>query len=138
MNMRIVLDTNIWISGLAGTHPLCQEILINLNRLDVVVPDQVREELERNLPDSVMKQFYRLLLQSDTEVDFELVPGDLIAAFEDKGLKKGDAEIGAFCAWREIAVLVSTNRDFLRGMTVGHSFDVLSPEKFCQDFGLQT
>ena len=83
--MRIVLDTIIWISGLAGTHPLCQKILINLNRLDVVVPDQVREELERNLPDSVMKQFYRLLLQSDTEVDFELVPGDLIAAFEGKG-----------------------------------------------------
>ena len=136
--MRIVLGTIIWISGLVGTHHLCQEILINLNRLDVVVPVQVREELERNLPDSVMKQFYRLLLQSDTEVDFELVLGDLIAAFEDKGLKKGDAEIGAFCAWREIAVLVSTNRDFLRGMTAGHSFDVLSPEKFCQDFGLQT
>lgn len=135
--MRVVLDTNIWISGLTGTNPFCQMILVNLQGFDVVVPDQVREELERNLSDRVMKQLYRLLLQSDTKVDFALVPGDLVAAFEDKGLKKGDAEIGAFCAWREIAMLVSNNRDFLRGMTGEHSFNVLSPEKFCQEFGLR-
>ncbi|MYC94798.1 MAG: hypothetical protein F4X14_07485 [Caldilineaceae bacterium SB0661_bin_32] len=131
------MDTNIWISGLTGTNPFCQMILVNLQGFDVVVPDQVREELERNLSDRVMKQLYRLLLQSDTKVDFALVPGDLVAAFEDKGLKKGDAEIGAFCAWREIAMLVSNNRDFLRGMTGEHSFNVLSPEKFCQEFGLR-
>ena len=135
--MRIVLDTNIWISGLTGTNPFCQMILVNLKRINVVVPDQVREEIERNLSDRAMKQFYRLLLQSDTKVDFMSVPGNYTAAFEDKGLRKGDAEIGAFCEWREIAVLVSNNRDFLRGITADHSFVVLSAEAFCQEFGLR-
>lgn len=134
--MQISLDTNIWIFGIIGVDQYCETILFNLNQFTVIVPDQVREEVERNLSDQDRKQFYRFLLQNGVTIDFAPVPPDYIAAFEEKGLKKGDAEIGAFCEWRHIDVIVSDNRDFLRGLAPEHSFDVMSPQIFCQQFNL--
>lgn len=45
-------------------------------------------------------------------------------------------EIGAFCEWRQIEVIVSDNRDFLRGLAPEHFFEVMSPTQFCSTFGL--
>lgn len=56
------------------------------------------------------------------KIDAERVPSTYIAAFEQKGLKKGDAEIGAFCEWRKIDIIVSDNRDFLKGLPPGQHF----------------
>ena len=56
--------------------------------------------------------------------------------FESKGLKKGDAIIGGFAEWKKIDTIVSDNRDFLRGLSAGHSFDVMSPQEFCEKFNL--
>ncbi|NJN80911.1 MAG: type II toxin-antitoxin system VapC family toxin [Caldilineaceae bacterium] len=100
-----------------------------MDKLDVIIPDQVRAELERNLSGDDMRQFYRLLLRSRATVDFDKVPLHLIAVFEKMGLRKGDAEIGAFCEWRHIDVMVSYNRDFLRGISSGYSFAVKSPRE---------
>lgn len=135
--MRVSLDTNIWIFGVIGVDPDCERILFNLDKFEVVLPDQVRRELERNLSDYDMKQFYHFLLRFDVQVDFSPVPNEYILAFEGKGLKKGDAEIGAFCEWRRIEVIVSDNRDFLRGLSPEHFFDVLSPRQFCDTFNLR-
>ncbi len=66
-------------------------------KFEIVVPDQVRAELERNLSDYDMKQFYQFVLRSGVRIDFGRVPSSYITTFEEKGLKKGDAEIGAFC-----------------------------------------
>ncbi len=134
--MRISLDTNVWLFGLVGVDEFCDRILFNLAMFDVSVPNQVRAELEHNLSNSDMKQFYQFLLRSDVTVDFAKVPASFISAFEEKGLKKGDAEIGAFCEWRQIDVIISDNRDFLRGLSPGHFFDVMSPQAFCEMFGL--
>ena len=134
--MQVSLDTNIWIFGILDKDSFCERILLNLDKFDVVVPEQVRAEVERNLSDYDMKQFYHFLLQHDVTIDFAPVPADYIALFEEKGLKKGDAEIGAFCEWRKIDVIVSENRDFLRGLAPEHYFEVMTPEMFCQMFDL--
>ncbi len=102
----------------------------------MIVPDQIRAEIERNLSDDDMKQFYYFLVQHGVTIDFAPIPEELIAAFERKGLKKGDAKIGAFCEWRQIDVIVSENRDFLRGLAPDHYFKVMSAEAFCQLLGL--
>ncbi|MFN8494306.1 MAG: type II toxin-antitoxin system VapC family toxin [Caldilineaceae bacterium] len=134
--MQISLDTNIWLFGIVGADQDCETILLNLKKFNVIVPDQIREEVERNLTDYDMKQFYRFLIQYDISIDFALVPAEYIAIFEQKGLKKGDAEIGAFCEWRKIDIIVSENRDFLRGLSPDHYFEVMSAKEFCQKFGL--
>jgi len=54
-----------------------------------------------------------------------------IREIEKKGLKKGDAAIGAFCEWRKIDILVSDNRDFLKGLSSDRNFEIMSPEIFC-------
>lgn len=134
--MRISLDTNIWIFGILGADQFCERILLNLEKFEVLVPDQVREELERNLSDYDMKQFYQFMLRQGVTIDFAPVPLTFISIFEDKGLKKGDAEIGAYCEWRQVEVIVSDNRDFLRGLASGHYFEVMSPSLFCEKFEL--
>jgi hypothetical protein len=134
--MQVSLDTNVWIFGIVGVDEFCERILLNLEKFEVIVPDQVRAELERNLSDFDMKQFYQFVLRFGVTIDFAEVPLRYIAAFEEKGLRKGDAEIGAFCEWRQVDVIISDNRDFLRGLSSGHLFRVMSPQAFCETFGL--
>jgi predicted nucleic acid-binding protein len=134
--MQVSLDTNVWIFGLIGVDRFCEKILFNIDKFDVIIPDQVRAELERNLSDYDMKQFYQFVLRFDVQIDFAKVPSSYILMFEEKGLKKGDAEIGAFCEWRKIDIIVSDNRDFLRGLSPEHYFQVMSPMQFCDTFEL--
>ena len=128
--MQISLDTNVWIFGILGIDRFCEQILLNLTRFDVVLPDQVREELSHNLSNEDMKQFYRFVYECDVHLDFERVPQEYISKFEQKGLKKGDAEIGAFCEWRRIDIIISDNRHFLRALHGDRSFQVMSPQIF--------
>jgi predicted nucleic acid-binding protein len=134
--MQISLDTNVWIFGLLKSNEFCQKILLNLSSFNIVVPNQVRIELVRNLPDSYMKEFYQLVNESGAELDYEQVPDVYITMFESKGLKKGDAIIGGFGEWRKVDKIVSDNRDLLRGLSAGHHFEVMSPQEFCEEFGL--
>jgi len=134
--MQVSLDTNVWIFGIVGVDPFCERIILNLNKFEIVVSDQIRAELERNLSDYDMKQFYQFVLRFGVKIDFSEVPKDYISQFEKKGLKKGDAEIGAFCEWKRVNVIVSDNRDFLKGLSPEHYFEVMNPKEFCDNFGL--
>ena len=134
--MQVSLDTNVWIFGIVGADSFCEKILLNLDKFEVIVSEQVRAELERNLSDYDMKQFYQFVLRFGVRIDFAEVPSDYITRFEEKGLRKGDVEIGAFCEWRRVDVVVSDNRDFLKGLSPGHHFQVMSPKEFCETFGL--
>jgi len=135
-DMQISFDANIWILGILDINPFCVKILINLSKFNVALPNQIRAEVERNLANKHVKQFYQFVLLSGARIDFETVPPSYIKSFEEKGLKKGDAEIGAFCEWRKVDIIVSNNRDFLRGLSPGHYFEVMSPQEFCERFGL--
>lgn len=134
--MIVSLDTNVWIFGFLEKDSFCEKILLNLPKFDIIIPDQIRSELERNLPRPYMKRFYPLALEAGVQFDFEPVPQQFLSMYSRKGLKKGDLVIGAFCEWRKVDVIVSDNRDFLRGLSEGHFFRVLSPREFCEKFGL--
>ena len=134
--MQVSFDTNVWIFGIVGVDPFCERILLNLDKFEIMVPDQIRAELERNLSDYDMKRFYQFVLLFGVTIDFAEVPSSYIANFEKRGLKKGDAEIGTFFEWRQIDIVVSDNRDFLRNLSSGQHFEVMSPEEFCEAFGL--
>ncbi|MDM8520208.1 PIN domain-containing protein [Anaerolineales bacterium HSG6] len=134
--MRISLDTNVWIFGIVGSDEFCQRILDNLSLFDVIVPDQVRRELNRNLSEQMMKRFYQFIQQPNVQLSYDEVPEIYITMFESKGLKKGDAIIGGFGEWRKVDKIVSDNRDFLRGLSAGHHFEVMSPQEFCEEFSL--
>ncbi|MDM8529482.1 hypothetical protein QUF58_14915 [Anaerolineales bacterium HSG24] len=134
--MRISLDTNVWIFGLLKIQDSCRRIIINLSKFDIIVPNQVRVELTDNLPQSELKEFYQLVNESDVRLDYEQVPDVYITMFEAKGLKKGDAIISGFCEWQKVDKIVSDNRDFLRGLSTGHHFEVMSPQEFCEEFDL--
>jgi len=134
--MLISLDTNVRIFGIIGFDKYCEKIIRNLPYLKIIIPDQIRSELERNLSVHDMKQFYRLIIQAGVEIDYENVPNQYIVEFEQKGLKEADAVIGAFCLWRKVDIIVSYNRDFLKGISGEHYFQVISPETFCKRFDL--
>lgn len=136
IEMLVSLDTNIWIFGLLKNNEFCQKILLNLSNFNFVVPNQVRIELVHNLPNTYMKEFYQLVNESNIQLNYEQVPNMYIEMFESKGLKKGDAIIGGFAEWQKIDKIVSDNRDFLRGLSAGHHFEVMSPQAFCEKFGL--
>lgn len=135
--MHVSLDTNVWIFGLKGTNHFCEVILFKLGLFRTTVGNQIRAELERNLSAMELREFYQLVLEKEITIDFAPVSRSLVAAFERKGLKKGDAVIGTFCDWRNIDIFVSHNRDFLRGLAPDHRFTVLSPQQFCEQFELQ-
>lgn len=132
--MRVSLDTNVWIFGILGADPFCETILLNLIKFEIIIPNQIRIELERNLPSQMLDQFYAIIGQLGIVLNYEKVPESYIQDFEKKGLKKGDAVIGGFAEWQKVDVIVSDNRDFLRGLAAGHSFQVMSPEEFCHAF----
>ncbi|MBA3468646.1 MAG: PIN domain-containing protein [Herpetosiphonaceae bacterium] len=134
--MHISLDTNVWIFGIVAGDPWCKTILFNLAQFRVTLADQVRVELERNLSPLHMRQFYHFVLRDHVVIDAESVPIDAVHSFEHKGLKKGDAVIGAFCEWRNLDILVSDNRHFLRELSPDHEFVVMSPQHFCETFEL--
>jgi predicted nucleic acid-binding protein len=134
--MVISIDTNVWIFGLTNRDGLCRKIITNLAQFEIILPNQVRAELQRNLSTHQLRLFYQLIIQAEIMIDFESVPNTFITEFERKGLKKGDAEIGAFCEWRGIDILISDNRDFLKGLSPDHNFQVLSPAQFRDAMGL--
>jgi hypothetical protein len=136
-------DTNVWVFGFLGKNSSCEKIMMNLPRFKIIVPNQIRAELERNLPRYYMHQFYLLALQAGVQFDFEHVPQSYLSRFEKQGLKKGDLVIGAFCEWRKVDRIVSANRDFLRGnhmllfsiwfkyMSSSHKMVIFQGDKIC-------
>ncbi len=135
-DMYISLDTNVWIFGLLENNSYCVRILNNVAQFDVVVSNQIRIELTNNLPNFLLDEFYQLVQEAGVELNYEQVPEVYILMFAAKGLKKGDAIIGAFAEWKKVDKIISDNRDFLRGLSEGHHFEVMSPQEFCERFGL--
>ena len=136
-DIRIVIDTNVWIFAILQTDNFSRKIIHHLDLLNTTIPNQVRAELQDNLGAVQVKEFHQLINKHSIEIDFHRITVSRISAYEQKGLKKGDAEIAAYCEWQNINILVSDNRDFLRGLVASHPFRVLSPKEFCLEFDLQ-
>jgi predicted nucleic acid-binding protein len=131
--MRICIDSNQFIFGIAGTDPASEELMTLLPHLDVAIPRLVMKEVTRNLNDTLIKAFYSLLAKATrvTIVD-EPVPVALVDKYVVLGLpEKADAVIGAFVEWQGAKYLVSDNRHFLEELH-SDAFEVVTPDEFLQ------
>lgn len=117
----IILDTNIWIFGLRRVPdiPACAEILKNLNRLRVVLPRQILQELQANLVDDDVRSLFRLLnhLPIPPKIDWQKAAPEIVAKYQRMGCKLGDAVVSAHAEELGIKTLITENRDFLEELT---------------------
>lgn len=113
----IVLDTNVWIFGLRQDPnlPACTELLENLNRLHVVLPRQILQELQANLVEDELKALFRLLTRIPIapKIDWQKVDHTIVAKYQRSGCKLGDAVVAAHLEELGVKILVTENRDFL-------------------------
>jgi len=113
----IVLDTNVWIFGLRRVPdvPACAELLENLNRLRVVLPRQILQELQANLVDDELRELFRLLnrLPIPPKIDWQKATPETVAKYQQMGCKLGDAVVSAHLEELGIKTLITENRDFL-------------------------
>lgn len=113
----IVFDTNIWIFGLrrGSNIPACSQLLERLDRLRVVLPRQVLQELQANLSENEINTLFRLLTRfpERLKISWDKTKPEIIAKYQALGCKLGDAVVAAHLEELDIKTLVSENRDFL-------------------------
>ncbi len=116
-NELVALDTNQFIFALRRTaaYPACEILLFDkLPELQIYMPLQVLIELQRNLNMDEMRGVFLALNQSKAiQSDYKPPPRNLIAEWEKRGAKKGDAVIAAHLESAQVKYLVSENRHFL-------------------------
>ena len=137
--MRIWVDNNQFILGIAGSDPASEALMKLLPYLDVVLPRIVLKEVTRNLNHLQAKALYKLFHFSlSILIIEEPVPVDLARNYIELGLReKGDAIIGAFAEWQWVDYVISENRHFLRELQ-SKAFEVLSPNEFLQRYYAST
>lgn len=115
---RLLLDTNVWVFGLRhdAAFPACAELLDRIGLFAIVIPLQLIKELNVNLTEDEVQDFYQLINQYPEiiEVSWEPAPADRVRFFQAKGCRKGDAVIAAHAEALEVRVIVSENRQFLQ------------------------
>jgi hypothetical protein len=128
--MRLILDANEYIFGLnrlsgkSGSIRLIHEILPRLmdevENFSLLVPETVRDEVQRSIARSLLSDFYRLVT-SDPKILYGWlyeVPPELLNKYVAKGLKPADATIAAFADWFEADFLISDNRHIYEQLKV--------------------
>jgi predicted nucleic acid-binding protein len=115
---RWLLDTNIWVFGLRRDEafPNCARLLEHIGAFKVVIPLQVLKELNLNLSESELSDFYRLINQQPewTELSWAAAPAERVKCYEERGCRKGDAVIAAHGESLRVGIIVSENRQFLQ------------------------
>jgi len=121
--LTVVLDSNIYIFGIARVMPSCEALLNVLSRgkwesrLRVITPHLVEREVTRSLEPiglSASKLFYSILADVPwSGVTYEAPPDELMLKYLELGLAEEDAVIAAFTEWLGAKYLVSENRHFL-------------------------
>ncbi len=115
---RWLLDTNVWIFGLRGDQalPSCAKLLERIGSFVVTIPLQVLKELNLNLTEVEMSDFYQLLnsYPDFIEVSWESAAIERVRFFEGRGCRKGDAVIAAHAEALNVTAIVSENRQFLK------------------------
>ena len=116
--MLLVLDSNEYIFSLGSIRkPACEilldKIISSIPKHDISIPRMITEEVKRNLSPIVFKEFVAIIHTITTIDEDFLVPFELGANYETKGLKTADAFIGAYTEWVGAEILISENRHFL-------------------------
>jgi hypothetical protein len=129
--MRICIDSNQFILGIAAANPDAAALMEVLPKLEIVLPRLVVLEVVRNLERLRLdKQFFLLLGHlKDLSIVDDPIPEELVTKYVALGLPdKADAFIGAFSEWVGASYLISDNRHFLSLAT--EAFRVLPPGEF--------
>jgi PIN domain-containing protein len=117
----IVLDTNIWIFGQRRVPGFteCADLLDFLNRLRVVLPRQILQELQANFSDREMSSLFRLLngLPTPSKIAWQKPAQETVAKYQSMGCKLGDAAVSAHMEELSVNILVTENRDFLEELS---------------------
>lgn len=137
--LTVVLDSNVYIFGIARVMPSCEALLDALSRskwesrLRVITPHLVEREVTRNLEPigpSAPKLFCSMLADVPwSGVTFEAPPDELMLKYLELGLAEEDAIIAAFTEWLGAKYLVSENRHFLEELKT-EAFQVVDAAEF--------
>ena len=115
---RWLLDTNIWVFGLRRDEafPNCAQLLERIGSFSVVIPLQVLKELNLNLTEDEISDFYSLINQQPEwmELSWAAAPTERVKFYEERGCRKGDAVIAAHAESLRVGIIVSENRQFLQ------------------------
>ncbi len=131
--MLLVLDTNIYVYAFTTTaKPSCKSV-INLlttapSEYKLRIPRTIMEEVRRNLVHDIYREFFEFISELTVIDEDFLVPFELGARYEMKGLKEADAFIAAYAEWTGADALVTENRHFLNKHP-DLPFKVLTAEK---------
>lgn len=134
--MQFVLDTNEYIFAFgyikeASPHPskrLIPLILELFPLYELRISRLIVEEVRPHLALEDFAKFIRFVNDLTIIDEDMLIPFELGAKYENKGLKSSDALIAAYCEWTDVDILVTENRHFLRRQP-DFPFKVLSSEK---------
>ena len=130
--MQLVLDSNEYIFAFGNPQKsvcavLIDTILSAYPDYSLRIPRLIVEEVSRHLTPEVFKEFMGLI-NNLTVIDEDfVVPFELGARYEARGLKPADAFIAAYVEWTGAEVLVTENRHFLR-RTSSLPFQILTAE----------
>ena len=116
--MRLVLDANEYIFGIGFLKKercqyLFKFLVDNFPLHSISICRTIVEEVRANLTIKEFHSFVKLINFFTTIDDDFLVPFELGAKYEAKGLKFADAFIAAFTEWVGADILITENRHFL-------------------------
>ena len=130
--MRLVLDSNEYIFAFGSTQKSVCAVLISTilsahPEHSLRIPRLITEEVGHHLTPEAFKEFIGFI-NSLTAIDEDfVVPFELGARYEARGLKPADAFIAAYVEWTGAEMLVTENRHFLR-RTASLPFQILNAD----------
>jgi len=135
--MKIVLDTNVLVSGLINANGFPGRIvdLVRNNILQLVIDSRIMEEYSDVLNRDKFKSYFskydvEIFLDFIWHTSYHTISSILISDFPDKG----DIPFLEI-ALTEKAILVTGNSKHF-SVELSHGCSILTPEKFCKDIGI--
>jgi predicted nucleic acid-binding protein len=113
--------------------PTCEDLLAGIVQQfphhAIRIPAKIVQEVRRNLTREAFREFLGFLNTLSITIDEDfVVPFELGAKYESKGLKPADAFIAAYAEWVGADALVTENRHFLT-LHIDLPFHILSAEE---------
>jgi len=129
----LVIDSNEYILAFGPSKELPSKSLLDLllekfPEHTLRIPRLTVEEVRRHLTPETFREFMGFI-SSFTSIDEDfLVPFELGAKYQSKGLKPADAFVGAYAEWVGADFLLTENRHFL-SLHIDLPFRILPAEK---------
>lgn len=131
--MLLVIDSNEYILAFGPAGQLASKSLLD-TLLEESAAHSLRisrltvEEVRRHLAPEIFREFIEFISDFTIIDEDFLVPFELGARYESKGLKPADAFIAAYAEWVGADALVTENRHFLT-LHIDLPFRILTAEK---------